>query len=423
MNHRGVRLTVWLLACVAVLLCAFGLFSLERRIRTDRDAARAVEGEALEAALLVERVRAAQQSYLAEGQGQDFWMGRVTEIASALEHSLATLHGSVTDEGARAAVRSAVSALADYERMDRRARGYLESKQALMASDLIFTDSLGATTALALSIEKARTEQQAASDARIREIEQRQAWMLAGTAALTLVLSLLLMPQSRRETPQDTREALRALIADSPTAAGPARPDAHRPASASPPERPAPAPAAAAAPEPVAPAPPVQPALPAPDLAATALVCSELARLQNPADLEMLLARASMLLDASGVIVWVADRSGSALFPAIAHGYSPSLMARMTSIPKDADNAAAAAWRSATFRTVPALDQAPGALVMPIVTPDGCVGVLAAETRHGAEAQESTRAVAAIIAAQLATLVTTLPGTEPVTPDGDSGSG
>jgi hypothetical protein len=60
---------------------------------------------------------------------------------------------------------------------------------------------------------------------------------------------------------------------------------------------------------------------------------------------------------------------------------------------------------------------------MPIVTPDGCVGVLAAETRHGAEAQESTRAVASIIAAQLATLVTTLPGTEPVTPDGDSGSG
>jgi hypothetical protein len=412
MNHRGVRVAVWLLACVAVVLCGFGLFALQKRIQADRDVARAVDRDAHEASLLVERVRAAQQSYVAEGQGRDFWMGRVTEIASALEHTLNALHGGVTDEGARAAVRSAVSTLADYERMDRRARSYIEASQPLMASDLIFTDSLGATTALALSIEKARTEQQAASDARIREIELRQAWMLAGTALLTLTLALLLMPQSRKETPQDTRDALRALIADSPAGGAALRQDGHRAAAAA--ERPAP-PAPATAP--AAPAPPPQPPPPpAPDLNATALVCSELARLQNPADLEMLLARASTLLDASGVIVWVADRSGSALFPALAHGYSQSLLARMTSIPKDADNAAAAAWRSATFRTVPALDHAPGALVTPIVTPDGCVGVLAAETRHGAEARESTRAVAAIIAAQLATLVTTLPGTEQVAP-------
>jgi hypothetical protein len=414
MNHRGVRITVWLLACAAVVLCGFGLFALEKRIRADRDAARTVEREAHEASLLVERVRAAQQSYVAEGQGRDFWMGRVTEITSALERTLSALHEAVTHEGARAAVRSAVQTLAEYERMDRRARDYIASRQVLMASDLIFTDSLGATTALALSIEKARTEQQAATDARIHEIQQRQAWMLAGTAALTLTLALLLMPQTRKETPQDTRDALRALIADSPAPGAATRQQPHRAAAvpavdhAAPPVAPQPAPA---------PAPP--PASPAPDLTATALVCSELARLKNPDDLEMLLARASTLLDASGVIVWVADRSGSALFPALAHGYSPSLLARMTSIPKDADNAAAAAWRSATLRTVPALDQAPGALVAPIVTPDGCVGVLAAETRHGAEALESTRALAAIIAAQLATLVTTLPGTEPVAPLSD----
>ncbi len=415
MNHRGVRITVWLLACAAVVLCGFGLFALEKRVRADRDAARTVEGEAHEASLLVERVRAAQQSYVAEGQGRDFWMGRVTEITRALERTLSTLHEGVTDEGARAAVRSAVQTLAEYERMDRRARDYIDSRQVLMASDLIFTDSLGATTALALSIEKARTEQQAATDARIREIQQRQAWMLAGTAVLTLTLALLLTPQSRRETPQDTRDALRALIADSPAPGAAARQQPHRPAAA---------PAVDHATPPFAPQPqqapaPAPPPQPAPDLTATALVCSELARLKNPEDLEMLLARASTLLDASGVIVWVADRSGSALFPAVAHGYSPSLLARMTSIPRGADNAAAAAWRSATLRTVPALDQAPGALVAPIVTPDGCVGVLAAETRHGAEALESTRAVAAIIAAQLATLVTTLPGTEPVAPLSD----
>jgi anti-sigma-K factor RskA len=81
----------------------------------------------------------------------------------------------------------------------------------------------------------------------------------------------------------------------------------------------------------------------------------------------------------------------------------------MHSIPRDADNAAAAAWREGTERTVAAQGQSPGALVTPILTAEGCVGVLAAETRHAAEQRETTRAVAAIIAAQLATLVTTLP--------------
>ena len=145
------------------------------------------------------------------------------------------------------------------------------------------------------------------------------------------------------------------------------------------------------------------------DLGLAAELCTDLARVLDPSDLPALLARTARLLDASGVIVWVADRAGAALFPAVAHGYSPALLARMHAIPRDADNAAAAAWREGAERTVAAQGQSPGALVTPILTADGCVGVLAAETLHGAERSETTRAVAAIIAAQLATMVTTLP--------------
>ena len=107
--------------------------------------------------------------------------------------------------------------------------------------------------------------------------------------------------------------------------------------------------------------------------------------------------------------MWVADRSGSALFPTLTHGYGAAVLARMTSIPRDADNAAAAAWRLGELRTVTAQGQAPGALVTPIVTAEGCVGVLAAETRNGSEHDEGTRAVSRILAAQLATFVTTVP--------------
>ena len=48
---------------------------------------------------------------------------------------------------------------------------------------------------------------------------------------------------------------------------------------------------------------------------------------------------------------------------------------------------------------------ASGAVVVPLMTPGGCGGVLAVELRHGREQSESVRALAMIFAAQLATLV------------------
>ena len=46
-----------------------------------------------------------------------------------------------------------------------------------------------------------------------------------------------------------------------------------------------------------------------------------------------------------------------------------------------------------------------GAIVAPLLTPHGCIGVLAIELRHGGERSEAPRAIAEIVAAQLATLI------------------
>jgi hypothetical protein len=290
--------------------------------------------------------------------------------------------------------------------MDRRAREYVQSGQRLMASDLIFTESLGATTALALNVDRARTEQQAASDRDVRALQDQQVYVLGGAAAVCLTAALFLVPLVRPSTPQDTRDALRALMADSAPAGGTllrAEPPAQKSGAvvvASPP--PPTHPARPASPEPAPPRPSV-------DLSMTARLCSDMARVLDPADLPRLLEQAAVLLNASGLIVWVADRSGTALFPTLTHGYSQAVLARMASIPRDADTAAAAAWRLGELRTVTAQGQAPGALVTPIVTAEGCVGVLAAETKHGSETDETTRAVSRILAAQLATFVTTVP--------------
>jgi hypothetical protein len=406
MSHRAVRVFLWLLACAAVGAGAWLVNDIERQVAAARSTARVFEAQAHEGGVLVERLRGAQQAYVAEGQGTAFWMGKVTDAAGQLGQSLGSLERTATADAPRTAARSAADALADFERMDRRAREYVQSGRRLMASDLIFTESIGATTALALAVERARVEQQAASERDVRALQEQQLYVLAGAAAICLTAALFLVPLARPATPQDTREALRALINDGAPAAGVLlRPEA--PARNSAPVI-AVTPAAQAAPPPQEPPAPQRPAV---DLHATARLCSEMARVLDPADLPRLLEQAAGVLNASGLIVWVADRAGSALFPTLTHGYSPAVLARMSSIPRDADNAAAASWRLGELRTVTAQGQAPGALVTPIVTAEGCVGVLAAETRHGSETDESTRAISRILAAQLATFVTTLPGT------------
>jgi hypothetical protein len=109
------------------------------------------------------------------------------------------------------------------------------------------------------------------------------------------------------------------------------------------------------------------------------------------------------------VIVWVADRAGHALFPLLTHGYSGAAVVHIGSIPTGGDNATATAWRTGEVQAVQSDAEGSGALVAPIVTAEGCVGVLAAELRDGRERRDDVRALASIFAAQLATFVTALP--------------
>ena len=275
-----------------------------------------------------------------------------------------------------------------------------------MASDLIFTEMSGMTGEIARYTDLARTEQRALADSRVEELRQQQVYVLGGAAALGLLVRLA----ARRARPvAGSRGYARgAARADERRRHPPAAhryvqsrdgngtdrtARAHRLGDSDGDSAGLPTPTTAA---------PV-------DLAATARLCADLARVGDPAELPRLLERAARVIHASGLIVWVADRAGTSLFPILAEGYPPNVLARMGSIGRDADNAAAAAYRQSELRTVPAHDSLPGAIVAPIITGNGCVGVLAAEMRHGAERDEATQAIAAILAAQLATFVTAVP--------------
>jgi hypothetical protein len=151
---------------------------------------------------------------------------------------------------------------------------------------------------------------------------------------------------------------------------------------------------------------PVKPLAPSePDLLAAAHLCTELGRVDETPEAAPLLQDAARILDAVGLIVWVWDPQATELKSALAHGYSDKVLAQLPRVTRDTDNATAASFRSAQTCVVNGSDLASGALVVPLMTPVGCVGVLAIELQHGNEQRESVRALATIFAAQLARLV------------------
>ena len=120
-------------------------------------------------------------------------------------------------------------------------------------------------------------------------------------------------------------------------------------------------------------------------------------------DLKRLLGRAADAMDASGLMVWVGTPAGGDLRAVLSHGYSAEVLARIPPVPRTADNAAAAAFRSAKLQIVVSRPgTSTGAVVAPILSADGCVGALSAEIRHGAETSEAVQALAEIFAANLA---------------------
>lgn len=138
---------------------------------------------------------------------------------------------------------------------------------------------------------------------------------------------------------------------------------------------------------------------------AVAQLCTRLARAIEVCDVTPVLEETASVLRAAGLILWVRDRLGYELTPVFAHGYSDEITAHIGPVSRDSDNAIASAFRTSEARIVDRGETATGAVVVPLLTPTGCAGVLALELRHGGERLECVRAAAAILAAQLSTLV------------------
>lgn len=394
MRSRAARLTLGAVAWIAIGASAVFLHHSEQQIAVRRTALRAFDVRAREAVDALEEIRAGQQAYVAAGQGVAFWTRKVAATLEAVTRIVEELRQAESSSNARAALGEASGTMADLANVDTRARDYLASNQPLMAGDVVFTEGGETATSAARQVESARVAEHQAADAAEGALRRQEATALGAAAGLVALIVLLLVPRPNAA-------AAPASLSIAPSGAPAAEPGELMlrnlaPAPAGPPAR-ADVSASGAAGRAVSPV-----------LRAAADLCADFSRVVDIAGLTMLLGRAAEVMDASGLIVWLGAPSGGELRAVLAHGYGEQALARMPTVPRSGDNAAAEAYRTGRLQIVVSRPgSSAGAVVAPIVGTEGCVGALSAEIRNGGESSDAVQALATIFSAQLAGILAT----------------
>ena len=372
MRSRTVRITVGLLALIALGLAAGFVIPTQQEVTRLTASVRAFDLHARETADALGELRVAQQAYVAAGQGVAFWMSKVATTAAVVRNGILALRPSAASGPARAALMEAEAAVAEFDAVDKRAREYLKSGEHLMAADVIFTEGGDTAATAGRLVERARLSEHQALDARVAAVRRQQALALGVAGGVTALVVLLLAfagPKSAALVEADMTPAA-STVADQRGLETRTESSARALAAM---------------------------------LRTTAELCTDFGRIRDLSDLKDLLARVAAAMDATGVVVWLGSTSGVDLQPIVSHGYSPAVIARMPAVPRSSDNAAAAAYRTGLLQIVLSRPGgSAGALVAPLLTPEGCAGALSAEIRNGGEGSEAVQALAVIFAAHLA---------------------
>jgi hypothetical protein len=380
MRSRAARLVFGAAALVAIAAAAFFLFRSEQQISAMKSTLRAFDLRAREATDALAELRVAQEAYVAEGQGVAFWMPKVTSLHESVAGTVAAMRQAPVSSGTRTALDQAAATVAEFGSIDLKARDYIKGGQQLMAADVIFTEG-GETAATAgRQVETARLAEHQAFDVAEAALRKNEVFAAGGAAGVAALVVLFLIPMARTSEAETTDPGLSITS--------------------------------------VAPPPVIKPARPAPAsrnstvLKAAASLATDLGRVRDADEMTRLLGRAATLMDASGIVIWLGNTTGSDLQPILAHGYNAQALSRMPPVPRAADNAAGAAYRTGEMQIVLSRPGgAPGAIVAPILSADGCIGALSAEIQGGSEASEANQALATIFAAHLAPLLTAPPET------------
>lgn len=397
MRSRAARLTLGAVAVMLFGAAAFFLFTSEQTIAGQQDRLRAFDLRAREATDTFAELRAAQQAYVAAGQGIAFWMPKVASTAQAAANTVSELRAAAASTTGQSSLDDAAATLVEFGAVDKRARDYLTSGQELMAADVVFTEGGETAATVGRQVEAARLAEHQAFDASAAHLRRQEAAALAGAGIFgTLVMLVLALarPAAADAAPSlSLSEPRSPAVREASARVPPVRVPASLVDTGGLSLREAPAVAAA----------PATAARAVPPLLTTAALCTDFGRVREFKELGPLVGRAAEVMEASGVVVWLGDTLGADLRPVLAHGYSDQTLARMPAVPRSGHNAAAAAYRTGVVQIV--LSQpggSTGAIVAPLLAADGCIGALSVEVKGGGEASDTVQALAAIFAAQLA---------------------
>jgi hypothetical protein len=385
-RKNGIRLLL-LLAVVVGAAAVVQDLHFDNRLASTRAAAYGVAGELGAVHVRLAELRAAQAGYLATGQDPAYWIKQASSLTDDITSIFGRLRSSSISPEAIVRLDAATANFASYVESDLRARQAVADGLTVVAGEAVFGEGLALGQRVTNEIAEARSVHIAAFEREAARLGQTRLAISAAAIVLVLTLTIIAVRLSRQpgvSAAASMAQMLRELPppVKSPLTTPPATPPVvAKPASS--PSNPIPVPVV--------------------NLSATAELCGDLARVLDGGDVPALLARAAKLLDASGVIVWMADGEGRRLQPTLTHGYSDKVLSRLGSLTVDADNVTSLAFRSRQSQHVNGSGSS-GAIAIPLITAQGCTGVLAAEVKDTKLAPDAI-AVARIIAAQFATII------------------
>lgn len=406
MFRRTARIACLLVGLLATAGLLYRVFQDEDTLTREQQTTAVASEAAGQTAELLLDLRASLHAYVAPGQGLPFWGKRAQDGIAALRQSLEALDAAVTPTGR--SLSESLDAVDQVATAERSARTYVSRGEMQLAGDVIFTEIRDLLATATNQVQTIRTDLKRGHEQRTAGLRSEQAALAGVVIAMWIGIALLLVPtenQAAMKDPAEWRNTLKERL-----------------------EKPVPTPVALEVPVPQPAAPLIVPAEPSVTLAAVRQVseiCADLSALSDPGALEATLARVSSVLNATGLIVWIASNDGVSLSPVASHGFDPKLIARIGEISQDSANLTASAFRDNAPKVSPATATAPAALAAPMCGPAGPAGVLSVELKAGQAVDDATVALAAIVAAQLATLAIPIPAAplEEIAPESFSVNG
>ena len=322
-------------------------------------------------------------AYVAPGQNAAPALERFPNLLRQLAAQTAEAGPGLRSADAQQSLRAVADATALLTQADASARDNLLLGDTVTASHILFGEARAALMTMTGALGEARRAERVRASAMLEAANSRTELVVGGVALVWIagVLLLVPIPSTRAAHPEQVAPpdevpfSTLSLVAPAPN-------------------------------------PPITQSVDPPartiDMLAAAEICAAIARVEDTGELSTLLGRAADLVGASELVVWL--RGGDQLFASLVHGSQDDSKARLP-LRRSDDSAAVRAWQSSHVEVASAAESADGVDVIaaPMVAPAGCGGVVTVSLRPHDVADEMTKAVVVMIAAQLSTVVAARP--------------